>query len=557
MKRFSFLTLFIIIGVCLAFADSQIVSERYIGTYYYGGGSDDIRINSCFMIPDDEHAPIIEYDMKCRPLHYSFSDDDSPIVLPWQRQWKSTETGGYFYYYTDIFPGIVASVYGSYCKTEQQDYLTNQYYRLDHGLLEEMNDILVIPDSIRVKCIDGFPCNNPFTGLEEDSVGVVVASIDAYAFTPYPCRTAYTYTTSEIEKSHPEDVEENRSYWWTRGADQTRHIKYRNPRKVVLPKTIRTIGLRAFSSPAGDVPFPVDYWYMFPYGNGIGSPPEFLVRSNLEEINLENVITIESEAFVGCTKLKEINLQNVRTIEQCAFHGAGESIVFPKSLTTYSKYSINPYLKVALPQDSYKMPTQLISPLKTITWDAYRVDEESAEGTFSSEPIEIDGDTYPRNYTYSNMIIGDNVTTIYSKFCYLTSSLSHLIIGRNVNLIKKMAFARTGLTEIHSYAQTPPQLEMTGTNDEPFAGIDKKKCTLYVPEGCASVYKATPIWQDFLIEEFDAGVEIQPTDSPTELKVEYIDILGRRVVHSTVGQVVIRVATMSDGSIQTRKVIVK
>ena len=555
MKRFISLTIFIVMTGVWALADSQIVSSRYYGYYYYGGGYDDCYICNCFIIPDEEHSPIIEYDMKCTPLRYYIPSDCPSIVLPWQRWIARDETGWHYFWYTDIFPGIVASVYGAYCKTKQYDYFTDKFdVPIDHGPLEEMDDILVIPDSLRVKCLDGHPCVNPFTGMEEDSVGVVVASIDAYAFTPYPCRTSYTYTTDEIERRHPEDCEEI-SYWGT--GRQTNHIKYRNPRKVILPKTILTIGLRAFSSPAGDAPLPEEYGYMFPYGNIAYRLPEFLVRSNLEEINLENVINIEREAFVGCTKLKDINLQNVRSIEQCAFHGAGESIVFPKSLRTYSKYSINPYLKVALPQDSYKMPTQLTSPLKTITWDAYRVDEESAEGTFSSETIEIDGDTYPRNYTYSTMIIGDNVTTIYPKFCYLTSSLSNLVIGKNVNLIKKQAFAGTGLAEIHSYAQTPPQLEMTGADDEPFAGIDKKKCTLFVPEGCTGIYKATPIWQDFFIEEFDAAVEIQPADPPTEIKSEYIDIYGRHVEHPHTGQIVIRVETMSDGTLRTSKVVIR
>jgi len=86
-----------------------------------------------------------------------------------------------------------------------------------------------------------------------------------------------------------------------------------------------------------------------------------------------------------------------------------------------------------------------------------------------------------------------------------------------------------------------------------FNGIDKQKCTLYVPKNSLEAYKAADYWKDFYnIEEGDpTGISL-PSSNGTDNVVRRYDTNGRMTDKPFNG---LNILKMSDGT--TRKVIVK
>ncbi len=95
----------------------------------------------------------------------------------------------------------------------------------------------------------------------------------------------------------------------------------------------------------------------------------------------------------------------------------------------------------------------------------------------------------------------NNVGSIGANAFYECSALKSLTIGANVTTIGDDAFSDcTALTSFTSLAVTPPEC-----GADVFYGIDKQKCTLYVPAGCKEAYMQAPQWKDFFfIEEMEA-----------------------------------------------------
>jgi hypothetical protein len=81
------------------------------------------------------------------------------------------------------------------------------------------------------------------------------------------------------------------------------------------------------------------------------------------------------------------------------------------------------------------------------------------------------------------------------------SHLTSIAIPSSVTFIGEGAFASCfGLTSIYAYATTPIDLSSLVFV---FSGVDTNGCTLYVPKGSLSLYKAAYLWNHFVnIEEF-------------------------------------------------------
>ena len=91
------------------------------------------------------------------------------------------------------------------------------------------------------------------------------------------------------------------------------------------------------------------------------------------------------------------------------------------------------------------------------------------------------------------------------------SSLTSLNIPAGVTSIGKKAFdGCSGLTSVYAYAPVP-----FSVSSDTFTGIDKDKCTLYVPQGSYTDYWFATGWDYFNnIVEFDAtGIDSVTTNS--------------------------------------------
>jgi len=83
------------------------------------------------------------------------------------------------------------------------------------------------------------------------------------------------------------------------------------------------------------------------------------------------------------------------------------------------------------------------------------------------------------------------------------NKMESVTLGSSITIIDEMAFEQcTLLTGVHCLSSTPPSV--VSTSDSPaFKGVDKTACTIYVPKGSLSAYKAASVWSSFtkIVEE--------------------------------------------------------
>ena len=101
----------------------------------------------------------------------------------------------------------------------------------------------------------------------------------------------------------------------------------------------------------------------------------------------------------------------------------------------------------------------------------------------------------------------------------------------------------SGLTSIYVYAEKVPKM-----GSDVFYYVDKKNCTLYVPQGTETDYFLADVWGDFEnIVEFDAtGIDKTTTATDVE-KVSRYSVNGQRLVGPTKG---LNIVKYSDGSVK-------
>ena len=160
-----------------------------------------------------------------------------------------------------------------------------------------------------------------------------------------------------------------------------------NLKKVTLPSTLSEIGMGAFSC-----------------------------CKNLEEINLDNVKEIHSGAFGYCKKLEHVTLAEDCSVAAEMFEGAGlKSITIPNC--------------------------DLINAMAFLDCD----DLEQVTIKLGKE---ISDNCFRRCGNLSKVSLPNTLESIGANAFYLCKNLTDIDIPENVNMIKKGAFANTGLTEV-------------------------------------------------------------------------------------------------------------
>ena len=94
-----------------------------------------------------------------------------------------------------------------------------------------------------------------------------------------------------------------------------------------------------------------------------------------------------------------------------------------------------------------------------------------------------------------SLVIPDSITSIESNTFNLCQGLTSIVIPNSVTSIDFNALSNCrGLTSVISYLKVPVVLAAL---TDVFIGINKSTCTLYVPIGSKSLYKAAYQWKDF------------------------------------------------------------
>ena len=230
---------------------------------------------------------------------------------------------------------------------------------------------------------------------------------------------------------------------------------------------------------------------------------------------------IGSFAFYGCSGLKSLNLPaGITRISDYAFYGCSglTSITLHTGITSigsYAFYGCSGLTSLNLPAGITSIGTYAFygcSGLKSLNLPA-------------------------------------GITRISDYAFYGCSGLTNLNLPAGITTIGVAAFRGcSGLTSIYVYAEKVPRIDSYA-----FAGVDAKKCTLYVPMGTRDDYRLS-VFGDYFenIVEFEAtGIDKTTTSTDVE-EVSRYSVNGQRLVGPTKG---LNIVKYSDGSV--KKVVVE
>ena len=150
-----------------------------------------------------------------------------------------------------------------------------------------------------------------------------------------------------------------------------------------------------------------------------------------------------------------------------------------------------------------------------------------------------------------NVSIGDGVTTIGNCAFSGCAALDNFSFGSSMETIGKEAFSDcTAMTKLVSRSATPPVCNTNALDD-----INKRNCTLTIPQGTLAQYQAADQWKEFFfIEEKDLSSvnNITMDDGSKQEIVATYDLNGRKTTGLQRGMNIVK---MKNGD--TRKVVIK
>ncbi len=275
---------------------------------------------------------------------------------------------------------------------------------------------------------------------------------------------------------------------------------------------------------------------------------------NLTEINIPaSVTTIGYRVFRNCDRLEAINV-DANNPAYCSINGVlytkdqtnivrcpltKTAITFPKTITVIGDYAFSCC--------HYLTRVDIPNTVTTIGYNAFSHCENLATVTVPESVTEVGDDAFYDCPSLSSITLSKTATTICDNMFSDCSSLTTFDIPESVTSIGVSAFSNcenlrsltipSEVTSIGNYAfsgcaklksltcraAVPPTVEAQTFESEVI-----KSGTLYVPNGCKSVYKAAAYWSDFgNIEEDAASVSDIVLDNTSA--VEVFDVYGRKV----------------------------
>lgn len=252
---------------------------------------------------------------------------------------------------------------------------------------------------------------------------------------------------------------------------------------------------------------------------------------------------IGNVAFSGCKALRTVDMPSgVAGIGAWAFDGSGiETIVLPqtmKSVQTSTFSDCSRLVSVTIPEGVTAIGSYAFSGCSALRNVTLPLSLKTIQpGAF-------------RNGGLRSVELPSALSFIGIDAFASCAGMESVTISGDLTGFGRYAFEGCdGIKAIHFKTCTPP----TFTSDiNPFYNIDIEKCTLYVPEGCADVYRSDALWSSFknIVEENPTA--IYGIKTGTDRTETVYDMTGRKLPTCKKGLNIIRT---KDG--KTVKLLVK
>ena len=266
----------------------------------------------------------------------------------------------------------------------------------------------------------------------------------------------------------------------------------------------------------------------------------FVGCSGLTSLTLPAGITsIDSYAFYSCSGLMSLTLPTgITSIGEYAFMGCSglTSLTLPASITSIGEYAF----------DKCSGLTSLTLPvgITSISNGAFMGCSGLTSLTLHAGITSIGISAFAYCSGLTSLTLPAGITSIGDVAFSGCSGLTSLILPASITSIGSYAFSScSGLTSIYVYPDIVPKM-----GSDVFYDVDKKNCTLYVPQGTKQDYFLADIWGDFenIVEYDPTGIDKTTTSTDVE-EVSRYSVNGQRLVGPTKG---LNIVKYSDGSVK-------
>ena len=262
---------------------------------------------------------------------------------------------------------------------------------------------------------------------------------------------------------------------------------------------------------------------------------------------------IGDRAFLGCSVLTSLTLPaGITKIGSYAFRGCSglTSLTLPAGITSIGDnafWGCNGLKEVRFCIND-NLDTYLTKGHPYIDVDCgikYYINDKEITSIEIPSNVTTLGDCVFQGFSgLTSLDLPAGITEIGSSAFQDCSGLTSLTLPAGITKIGAGTFSGcSGLTSIYVYAEKVPRIDSYA-----FAGVDAKKCTLYVPMGTRDDYRLS-VFGDYFenIVEFEAtGIDKTTTSTDVEEVVRY-SVNGQRLSAPTKG---LNIVKYSDGSVK-------
>ena len=312
-----------------------------------------------------------------------------------------------------------------------------------------------------------------------------------------------------------------------------------------------------------------DYYYDNLFNNKVYTSNDeigeyaFAYCRGLTSLTLPAGITsIDSYAFYSCSGLMSLTLPTgITSIGEYAFMGCSglTSLTLPASITSIGEYAFDkcsgltsltiPVGITSISNGAFMGCSGLTSltlhaGITSIGISAFAYCSGLTSLTLPAGITSISDGAFKGCSGLTSLTLPAGITSIGDVAFSGCSGLTSLILPASITSIGSYAFSScSGLTSIYVYPDIVPKM-----GSDVFYDVDKKNCTLYVPQGTKQDYFLADVWGDFenIVEYDPTGIDKTTTSTDVE-EVSRYSVNGQRLVGPTKG---LNIVKYSDGSVK-------